>query len=265
MGAGGIAGGHIVGGSGAAGKAVGGERITREHGGTEHASGGRVTNDAIGSKGADSKGVGSGGVAGASTRGERASSGRVDSSAIEALCMGILRRYELPDGVIDHSVKVAEVASFIARRLIERGEGVNLEHVVAGALLHDVGKSARHVRRGARNHAEASAEIVRAEDLPELAGIVARHILDSIISVEDYPRNWEEKVVFYADKIVTRRLVTVEERFSDLHERRADITDLLTASLPPTKALEAEILAAAGLTWEGLAAHFAGKWVGGRW
>ena len=173
--------------------------------------------------------------------------------------MRILGRYELPDGVIEHSVKVAEVARFIAMRLIKRGEDVNLEQVVAGALLHDVGKSARHMRRGARNHAEASAEIVQAEGLPELTGIVARHILDSIISVDDYPRNWEEKVVFYADKIVTRRLVTVEERFADLHERRADITDLLAASLPPTKALEAEILTAAGLTWADLAARFGGK------
>ncbi len=185
--------------------------------------------------------------------------GQAPTGGIEALCMRILGRYELPDGVIEHSVKVAEVARFIAMRLIKRGEDVNLEQVVAGALLHDVGKSARHMRRGARNHAEASAEIVQAEGLPELTGIVARHILDSIISVDDYPRNWEEKVVFYADKIVTRRLVTVEERFADLHERRADITDLLAASLPPTKALEAEILTAAGLTWADLAARFGGK------
>lgn len=181
------------------------------------------------------------------------------------LCMGILRRYALPDGIIEHSVKVAEVARFIAARLIGRGKDLNLERVVAGALLHDVGKSDRHARRRARNHAEASAEIVQAEGLPELAGIVARHILDSIISEEDYPRNWEEKVVFYADKVVTRRLVTVEERFTDLHERRADITDLLTASLPPTKTLEAEIFAAAGLTWDDLVSRFGGKWVVGRW
>ena|GEM_PF-413921 len=182
-------------------------------------------------------------------------------------CVEILRRYALPDGVIEHSVKVAEVASFIAARLAERGERVDLDLVVKGALLHDVGKSQRHGRRGARNHAEASAEIVLDEGMPEVAGIVARHILDSIISREDYPRNWEEKVVFYADKIVTRRLVTVEERFADLHERRQDIADLLRASLPPTKALEAEIFEAAGLTWDELASRFGGDWVarfGGR-
>ncbi|MGE5592300.1 MAG: HD domain-containing protein [Betaproteobacteria bacterium] len=180
-------------------------------------------------------------------------------------CIEILRRYALPDGVIEHSVKVAEVANFIAARLAERGRDVDLKLVAKGALLHDVGKSKHHVRRGARNHAEASAEIVRDEGMPELAGIVARHILDSIISVDEYPRNWEEKVVFYADKIVTRRLVTVEERFADLHDRRADITDLLKASLPPTKALEAEIFAAAGLSWDDLASRFSGDWVvGGR-
>lgn len=216
-----------------------------------------------GAAGAESRGAANGACLG--SEGAVGAEGALSTDALGggavALCMRILRRYALPDGVIEHSVKVAEVARFIAARLVERGEDVNLERVAAGALLHDVGKSPRHVRRGARNHAEASAEIVQAEGLPELTEIVARHILDSIISVEAYPRNWEEKVVFYADKIVTRRLVTVEERFMDLHERRADITDLLTASLPPTKALEAEIFAAAGLTWDDLASRFGGKWV----
>ncbi|MEW6106309.1 MAG: HD domain-containing protein [Bacillota bacterium] len=210
---------------------------------------------------ADGAGLGSEARSGGAVGAEGALSTDALGGGVVELCMRILRRYALPDGVIEHSVKVAEVARFIAARLVERGEDVNLERVVAGALLHDVGKSPRHVRRGARNHAEASAEIVQAEGLPELAGIVARHILDSIISEEDYPRNWEEKVVFYADKIVTRRLVRVEDRFADLHERRADITDLLTASLPPTKALEAEIFAAAGLAWDDLASRFGGKWV----
>ncbi|MCR4402412.1 MAG: HD domain-containing protein [Firmicutes bacterium] len=172
----------------------------------------------------------------------------------------ILRRHALPEGVIEHSIKVAEVARLIASRLAERGEAVDVERVVGGALLHDVGKSHLHVRRGARNHAEASAEIVRDEGRAELAEIVARHILDSIISAEEYPRNWEEKVVFYADKIVTRRLVTVDERFADLRGRRADIADLLKASFIPTKALEAEILTAAGLTWSDLVSHFGGEW-----
>ena len=58
------------------------------------------------------------------------------------------------------------------------------------------------------------------EGLKELAPIVSRHILDTIITENHSPLTWEQKIVFYADKIVTHKLVSLEERFSDLHERR---------------------------------------------
>lgn len=173
----------------------------------------------------------------------------------EELCMRLLRCYGIPEGIIRHSVKVAEVSRFIARKLIERGERVDLDKLVMAALLHDIGKSTRYVRGNARNHAEASAEIVRREGLSGVAQIVSRHILDSIISSVDFPRGWEEKIVFYADKVVTHRLVSVDERFADLQRRRPDIRDLLEASFAPTKALESEILHAAGLTWRDLVTH----------
>lgn len=173
--------------------------------------------------------------------------------------MKLLMRYGIPEGVVRHSAKVAEVSRFIAKKLIERGERVDLDRLTIGALLHDIGKSTLYVRQKARNHAEASAEIVRREGLPEVARVVARHILDSIISPEDSPRGWEEKVVFYADKAVTHKLVSVDERFADLQRRRPDIRDLLEASFTPTKALEAEILRAAGLTWHDLVVHLGGS------
>lgn len=171
------------------------------------------------------------------------------------LCVRLLRRYGIPEGIVRHSAKVAEVSRFIARGLIKRGERVDLDKLTTGALLHDIGKSTRYARGNARNHAEASAEIVRREGLPDVAQIVSRHILDSIVSSGNCPRGWEEKIVFYADKIVTHRLVSVDERFADLQRRRPDIRDLLEASFAPTKALESEILQAAGLTWRDLVTH----------
>lgn len=179
----------------------------------------------------------------------------IETLRIEGLCLSLLERYAIPEGIVRHSVKVAEVSRFVGERLVRRGERVDLATLSMGALLHDIGKSTLYVRQSARNHAEASAEIVAREGLSETARIVVRHILDSILSREDSPRTWEEKVVFYADKVVTGRLVSLDERFADLQRRRPDIKDLLDASFAPTKALESQILRAAGITWPELVHH----------
>lgn len=174
---------------------------------------------------------------------------------LRTCCIEILKRYELPQGIIDHSVKVAHVAEFIADRLKALGYPVDTCSVVASALLHDVGKSKAYRRQKAVNHAEASAEIVTREGLEELAPIVSGHILDAIISENHSPLTWEQKVVFYADKIVTHKLVSLEERFKDLHERRRDIKHLLDAAYEPAKTLEAEVLGSAGISWDDLRIH----------
>ncbi|NLJ60618.1 MAG: HD domain-containing protein [Firmicutes bacterium] len=188
------------------------------------------------------------------------SRGDMEESGDEQLrtyCMEILRHYDLPEGIIAHSVKVAYIAEFVASRLRASGCPVNISNVVAGALLHDVGKSKVHRRQKAVNHAEASAEIVTQEGLEELAPVVSSHILDAIISENDPPLTWEQKIVFYADKIVTHKLVSLEERFSDLSERRGDIKHLLDAAYKPTKALEADVLGSAGISWGDLESHWA--------
>ena len=121
--------------------------------------------------------------------------GKSGNEALKTFCIEILRRYELPEGIIGHSRRVARVAEFIADKLKASGHPVDTGNVVAGALLHDIGKSKVHKRQSAVNHAEASAEIVAREGLEELVPIVSRHILDAIISENHPPLAWEEKIV----------------------------------------------------------------------
>jgi len=178
-----------------------------------------------------------------------------DNEELRRCCIEILRRYELPEGIIDHSIRVAQVAEFIANRLKASGYPVDVSKVVASALLHDVGKSKIYRRQNAINHAEASGEIVTEEGLGELAPVVTGHILDAIIGENHSLTTWEQKIVFYADKIVTHKLVSLEERFDDLHERRPDIKHLLNEAYEPAKALEAEVLESAGISWDDLRVH----------
>ena len=176
---------------------------------------------------------------------------------LKAYSMEILRRYDLPEGIVNHSVIVAYIAEFIATRLRGSGHPVNIKNVIAAALLHDIGKSGTYVREKATNHAEASAEIVIKEGLGELAPIVSGHILDAIISENSAPLTWEQRIVFYADKIATHKLVSLEERFEDLAERHKNIIHLLDAAYEPTKTLEAHILKLANISWEDLKVHWA--------
>jgi len=53
-------------------------------------------------------------------------------------------KYGLPENVRRHCMKVAEIAERIARRMIERGVNVDLDAVIKGALLHDIGRAVTH-------------------------------------------------------------------------------------------------------------------------
>jgi len=56
-------------------------------------------------------------------------------------CLDMLARHDLPSGRVDHCRKVAEVAHRLAPALTGRGVKVDPDLVLAGALLHDIGKS----------------------------------------------------------------------------------------------------------------------------
>ena len=47
----------------------------------------------------------------------------------------------LPQNIIRHSEQVTKVALYLGRKLIEKGEKVNLELLRAACLLHDIAKS----------------------------------------------------------------------------------------------------------------------------
>ena len=54
---------------------------------------------------------------------------------LRTCCLKILRHYQLPEGIINHSIRVAHMAEFIAHRLEASGYPVDTGGVVASALL----------------------------------------------------------------------------------------------------------------------------------
>lgn len=179
----------------------------------------------------------------------------------EKRCLELLDEYRLPEGIVEHSRLVAEVAVFLAeavnRAAASRGAAVvpvDVELVRAGALLHDIGKTTAWVV--APNHAENGARIVEKEGHAELAEIVRRHLVDAVLEPARALRTWEEKLVFYADKVVTRQVLPVVERFADLRKRYPKLNELFDRAEPLVLELENEIFAGLGLTPEELPRRF---------
>lgn len=111
--------------------------------------------------------------------------------------------------VVKHCEKVAEIVSRLLQKLKDRKIHVNVELALAGALLHDIGRSRTHEV----SHGWEGGKIIRQRGYPEeLARIVERHVGGGIgkgeakklfgVEVDLSPKTMEEKLISYADKLV---------------------------------------------------------------
>lgn len=123
----------------------------------------------------------------------------------ESQCVEMLERAGCTKRVIVHSCTVKTVAVEIAK-----GFPADMELVVAGALLHDMGRAKDHTIM----HANAGADMAKKLGMPdELVSIIRKHIgagIDDQDALElglpkgDYiPRTLEEKIVAHADNMVS--------------------------------------------------------------
>lgn len=127
-------------------------------------------------------------------------------------------------GIVSHCAKTAEVAARYT------GASVDSDLTYAGAMLHDIGRSATH----GIGHAGKGAEICRSLGFSEeIARIVQRHTgagltgdesaLLGLPPVSALPETLEEKIVAHADNLVKgSREITIYQRMmliSDLPAR----------------------------------------------
>jgi uncharacterized protein len=155
-------------------------------------------------------------------------------------------------GVIAHCLAVRDVAVLIADRIIQAGKvPVDRDLVVAGAILHDIGRSETH----GMDHADAGGRICKKLGFPpEICRIVERHIGAGLSGSERIsfglsgdtriPESLEEKIVAHADNLVKgTRIITradldratrkfpegVRDRFSSLAD---ELETLAGSDLP---------------------------------
>ena len=126
--------------------------------------------------------------------------------------LNVLLRHKLdwPKDLLEHSLTVANLALHLSSALNRCGARLEIELVLAAALLHDIAK-------GKPNHAAVGAEMISRMGFPAVARVVAAHC---DITVNDQDPLTEPEVVYLADKLVQGCVVTsLHARFRQASRR----------------------------------------------
>lgn len=128
-------------------------------------------------------------------------------------CMGLLASKYVPKKVIRHCQKVARFAQSIALSLKAKNFDVDVDLVLASALVHDISK-------GQSNHAEKGAILLKERGFKEVAEIVASHM-----DIDKYEGEnlLEAEIVYFSDKLTKEdRTVSLDIRFKVAREKFKD-------------------------------------------
>ncbi len=165
-----------------------------------------------------------------------------ESEIVKILTEYLKRRVD--EEVFRHILVVVDVATKIAKRLKLDDESKKL--VLAGAMLHDLGRCRSH----GMDHAVIGAEMLRKDGFDErIAKIVERHIGAGLTAKEaksfglpekDYiPETIEEKIVALADNLVSnRKVLSKEEYLKAVKEKFSNQLDVLERHIKLLKEFE---------------------------
>lgn len=154
----------------------------------------------------------------------------------EAGALALHAKYGSSERVVSHCQTVTAVSEALADAILAKGMPIDRRAVVAGALLHDIGRS----RVQTVDHGHVGAKILEEEGVDAVVvEIVRRHVGAGISSEEaaslgfpkaDYiPRTLEQRVVCFGDKMVSGDGVRpFEEEVKRFERKGHDVQRLLS-------------------------------------
>jgi HD superfamily phosphodiesterase len=164
-------------------------------------------------------------------------------------CMAWILSQPVSANMFFHIHAVSSAAYQLALWLCGGGYPVDPILTHRGGLLHDLGKiKALQLPADHRiGHAELAALILKDLDQPVLAEIARRHPLFALNQTANAPSTWEEKIVYFADKLVEgSHLADLDERLASLRQRYTEDDARILAMIPAIRALQEDICSAAG-------------------
>ena len=136
----------------------------------------------------------------------------------ETECIRLLQKVGCSHRVIVHCCTVRAVAE----EMLNGIKGADDRLVIAGALLHDIGRSADNTIMHAMVGAQMVKELGLSKELQDIvkkhtgAGLDDNDIREYNLPVDDYiPRSLEEKIVAHADNLVSGNRVVSHHHSSD--------------------------------------------------
>jgi len=134
----------------------------------------------------------------------------------EEECYTLIQRYKMLPNIIEHSIQVKKVSVLIYENLKDKNS-LNIELIVASALLHDIAKTSSIINRELR-HDLKGGELLRDLGYDEIAEIVENHVIFTGFD-PDGPVT-EKEIIYYADKRVMHdKIVSIDSRIEDLVKR----------------------------------------------
>lgn len=145
---------------------------------------------------------------------------------------------------------VAEVAAFLAARMVARGVAVDRRLVESAALLHDLDKALpRDHPLRQLGHGHGGAAWLAERGFDELGPAVESHPVMRLANPA--ADRWlecsslEERIVAYADKRATQRLGSVDARFARWYARHPEYDGALRRARERAALLERDVCDAA--------------------
>ena len=132
-------------------------------------------------------------------------------------CFALWDKYEMLDNIRAHSLKVAQVATWVAKKAAKNAPHINPQTVRASALLHDISKT-YSIKYGG-NHSQIGAVwTLKETGNPAIAQGVYHHVFWPF--PVDITKYFLPLCVLYADKRVAHdTIVDLNSRFLDLLDR----------------------------------------------
>jgi uncharacterized protein len=159
-------------------------------------------------------------------------------------CYALMDEFRMLENIREHSVIVARVAELIASGLVKAGVDIALDRIIAGALLHDIGKTICLELGG--DHAQVGREICLQRRLHEVADIVGEHV--RLRDFQPQGKISEKEIVYYADKRVNHSsVVTLDERLQYILDRyggnNSEICQRIRANFAQCQMIEEKLFA----------------------
>ena len=166
--------------------------------------------------------------------------------------LALHRKYGSNERIVGHCRACAMISEALSEKAAGRGQPVNVEAIVAGALLHDIGRTQTQTVA----HGYVGAEILEKEGVDSVVVEIVRRHVGAGISPEEavalgfppgnyIPRTLDQKIVGFADKLLDRdRARPFEEEVKRFVKKGHDVQRL--------RRLKEDVDAAVGADAEGL-------------